>query len=412
MRGRVSHTRIFTALCAVFISGLLLASCGGGVPGNAVAKVGPYVVSKTLFNHWMQIAADSSAGQVPGQSATTQVPVPPDFTACIASKRATAPKPAAGQPQPSAVQFKAQCLQEYQGLRDQVMQFLISSDWIQGESADQGIKVTAADAQKQLATIKAQQFPTPADFAKFLSTSGMNQNDLLFRVTLDALSNKLRTKVTAGKGTVTTAQIAAYYAKNQSRFSQPERRDLRVVLAKTPADAQAALKAIRSGQSFSTVAKKYSIDQASKSQGGVLLGVAKGQQEPALDAAVFAAQKGALTGPIKTQFGYYIFRVQKITPATQQTLAQVSPTIKQQLSTTNQQAALDAFVKKFRAKWTSRTDCRTGFIVQSCKNAPKVAAQPGLVQTGAANGAAGSQSATPPPQSAAPPAQGGSTTTP
>ena len=404
MRGRVSATtRMFSALCAVFVSGLLFASCGNGVPGNAVARVGDYVISKSLFNHWMQIAANSSAGQVPGQAASTQVPQPPDFKACIAQKRSTAPKPAAGQPQPSDVQFKAQCQQQYQGLRDQVMQFLISSDWIQGESADQGIKVSAADAQKQLTAIKAQQFPTPAAFAKFLATSGMNMNDLLFRVRLDALSNKLRTKITKGKGTVTDAQIASYYAQNKSRFAQPERRDLRIVLAKTPAVAQAALKAIRSHQSFSTVAKKYSIDQASKSQGGVLLGVAKGQQEQALDTAVFAAKPGVLTGPVKTQFGYYVFRVQKITPASQQTLAQVSATIKQQLATMNQQTALTAFVKIFRKKWTSRTNCRTGFIVQSCKNAPKVPATPGLVQGG---GAAGGASGAPPAQSGAPPGPG------
>jgi len=199
----------------------------------------------------------------------------------------------------------------------------------------------------------------------------MSQDDILFRVRLDTLSNKLRDKVTKGKDKVTDAQIAAYYNKNKARFAQPERRDLRIVLTKDLATAQKAKQLVQSGTSFASVAKKYSIDQASKSQGGVLLAVAKGQQEPALDQAVFAAKKGQLEGPVKTQFGYYVFKVQKITPASQQSLAQAKETIKQLLASQNQQKALDDFVKGFRKKWKGKTNCRSGYITQDCQNAPK-----------------------------------------
>ena len=115
--------------------------------------------------------------------------------------------------------------------------------------------------------------------------------------------------MTKGKDKVTDAQIAAYYNKNKARFAQPERRDLRIVLTKDKAKAEQAKKALESGQSFKSVAKKYSIDQASKAQGGKLPAVAKGQQEKALDNAIFNAKKGKLTGPVKTQFGYYVFDV-------------------------------------------------------------------------------------------------------
>src|SRR4051812_44850361 len=156
----------------------------------------------------------------------------------------------------------------------------------------------------------------------------MSQEDILFRVKLDTLSNKLREKVTKGKDKVTDAQIAAFYNKNKQRFAQPERRDLRIVLTKSKAKAEQAKKAIQSGQPFKKVVKKYSVDQASKAQGGKLPAVAKGQQEKALDTAIFKAKKNQLTGPVKTQFGYYVFDVSKITPASQQTLAQAKATIK------------------------------------------------------------------------------------
>jgi foldase protein PrsA len=364
----------FLAPCAFFVVAITaLSACGGNsIPGNSVAKVGDGAVKKDDFNHWITVAAKSSQQQA-GATATADVsiPQPPDFTACVAAKRKSAPKPAKGQPKQTDAQFKAQCEQEYNGLRDSVMQFLISSRWIQGEAKDQGVSVSQKDVDKQFATTKKQSFPKEKDFQNFLKNSGMTLDDIKYRVMLDALSQKLRTKITKGKDQVADRQIADYYNKNKKRFAQPERRDLRVVLTKTAAKAGEAKAALQSGQSWKTVAKKLSIDQASKNQGGVLLAVSQGQQEKALDDAVFKAAKSKLNGPIKTQFGYYVFMVTKVTPASQQTLAQAKPTIKQLLASQNQQKALDAFIKDFQKKWKSKTNCRTGYVTQDCKNAPK-----------------------------------------
>ena len=103
----------------------------------------------------------------------------------------------------------------------------------------------------------------------------------------------------------------------------------------------------------------------------MLLAVAKGQQEKALDQAVFKAKKGQLVGPVKTQFGYYVFKVQKITKASQQSLAQAKETIKQLLASQNQQKSLDKFVKDFRSKWKKKTNCKKAYETQDCKDAPK-----------------------------------------
>jgi foldase protein PrsA len=371
MPGRLPRfARTLLALGAFFVMVVALTACGGGIPGNSVAKVDQAGnITKTDFNHWLLVAAKGS--QAPGANGQPQIPDAPDYTQCIASKRKALPKPAKGQKAPTDAQLKTQCEQEYAGLRDQVMQFLISAEWIQGEAKDQGVKVTDKQVQQQFQQTKKQSFPKESDFQKFLKDSGMTQDDILFRVRLDALSTKLRDKVTKKSKTVSTADITTYYNKNKSRFAQPERRDLLVVLTKTKSTADQARSALQSGQSFSSVAKKYSIDQASKSQGGKLVGVAKGQSEKAFDDAVFSAQKGKLIGPVKTQFGYYVFRVTKVTPASQQTLAQATPTIRNLLTSQNQQKSLNDFVNDFRKRWKGRTDCRKGYVISDCKNAPK-----------------------------------------
>jgi foldase protein PrsA len=390
---------ILTALGAVFISGRVLAACGSGVPGNAVARVDDMSITRSDFLHWLRVAAASSASTVPGQPPTNVIaPDPPNFTGCIAAKRRTAPKPAKGQPTPTDRDFKAQCEQEYMSLRDQVMSFLISSDWIMGEAADQGIKASSAEVQRRLAQIKQQQFPKPGDFNKFLTSSGMNLTDIYYRTKLIVFSDKLRAKIIKGKGTVTPAQIARYYQQNRSRYAQPERRDLRIILTKTQPQAQKAKRALVNGQSFKNVAKKFSIDQATKNQGGALLGVARGQQEKALDDAVFSAKVGVLTGPVKTTFGYYVFRVEKVIPASQQSQAQATPEIRALLSQMSQQGALTTFISHYQAKWKSRTNCRSGYVVQTCSNyhAPKTPSIPGV--PGAPGAPGGAPSQTPPPR--------------
>src|SRR3954467_10792525 len=357
------------ALGAFFVPAAIFAGCGG-VPGDAVATVDGTSISKSDFDHWMTVAAKSG-----GQSGAA-APKPPAYTECIKQKRKTTPAPAKGQPKVTDAQLKSQCKQEYNSLRDQVLQLLISFKWIEGEAKQMNIKVSDKEVQASFDKQKKQAFPKDADFQKFLKDSGQTEADILKRVRLDTLSNKIREKVTKGKDNVTDAQIAAYYNKNKARFAQPERRDPRIVLTKDKAKAEKARKAIAGGQSFASVAKKYSIDQASKAQGGKLPAVAKGQQEKALDTAIFKAKQGQLTGPVKTQFGYYVFEVAKVTPASQQTLAQAKTTIKQTLASQNQQKALDKFVKSFRKRWKAKTDCADSFRTQDCKNAPKATPTP------------------------------------
>jgi foldase protein PrsA len=363
-----SPLRIVLALGAFFVAAAAFAACGG-VPGNSVARVDDASIKKATFDHWMAVAAKSS--QPPGAGGAVAVPDAPNYTKCVAAARKAQPKPTKGQPAQTDKQLKATCKQQYEGLRDQVMQFLINAEWLQGEAGDQGVKVTDAEVTKSFNQQKKQQFPKAKDFQNFLKQSGMTEEDLRLNVRLTLLSNKLRTKVTKGKDKVTPAQITQYYNKNKARFAQPETRDVLIILTKTEAQANAAKKALDSGTSFKAAAKKYSIDPATKEQGGQLTGVAKGQQDPAFDKAVFTAKKGVTGGPVKTQFGWLVYQVEKITPAKQQTLQQATPQIRQQLVSTGQQGALQKFIKDFEKKWKDKTDCREGYVVQVCKNYKK-----------------------------------------
>jgi foldase protein PrsA len=360
--------RITAALGAVLFAIVAFAACGG-IPGDAVVSVDGKSITKDTFNHWMSVAAASSSASAGSKPV---VPDPPNYTACIA-RTAAQSKATKGAKTPTQKELKSQCEAQYKSLQQEVLGFLISSSWVLGEASSLGVKVSDKEVKKQFEKIKTQQFPKAAEFQKFLSTSGQTVSDLLLRVKLNLLSSKIQQKIVKEKSKVTQAQIAKYYKNNPKRFGVAEKRDLLIILTKTEDQAKKAKQEIESGKSFESVAKRVSIDPTSKSNGGKLAGVVKGQEEKALDTAVFAAKKGVLSGPVKTPFGYYIFEVQKITPGSQQTLKQAEASIKSQLTATQQQAALSKFVKDFKKKWMGKTECRAGYVVADCKGykAPK-----------------------------------------
>jgi foldase protein PrsA len=354
-------------IAALGLSAIAISACGNDVPSGAVAKVDDETITQEEFDKWFNTIAKGQAAQTGGA-----VPDPPDYKKCVAAKKKQ-PAPQ-GQKKQSDAGLKKQCESEYDALKDQAMQIAINATWLEQEAEKQDVKVSDAEIQRVLEDEKKKSFPNDKgdkQYKQFLKSSGMTEQDVLDQIKLQTLQQKLTEKITADAKKVSDKDVQQYYEKNKKRFGQPETRDLLVVLSKTKAKAEAAKRALEDGQSWKQVTKRYSIDEASKAQGGKQPAVAKGQSEKALDEAIFAAEKGVLEGPVKTQFGWEVFEVSKITPASQQTLEESKDTIKNLLRQERQQDALDDFVKDFRKDYKEATECAEDFRVSDCNNAPK-----------------------------------------
>ncbi len=84
--------------------------------------------------------------------------------------------------------------------RTEALGFLISSDWVLGEARDLHVGVSAAQIKRKFDRIKGQQFRTRAEFEAFLRSSGETVADLLFRVQLNLLSERIQRHVSAVPG--------------------------------------------------------------------------------------------------------------------------------------------------------------------------------------------------------------------
>jgi peptidyl-prolyl cis-trans isomerase D len=131
--------------------------------------------------------------------------------------------------------------------------------------------------------------------------------------------------------TVTEDDLQAFYAENKDRYIAPERRRARHILLATEADANAALGRLKAGEDFATLARTLSKDTGS-AEGGGDLGFSDRNAfvKPFAD-ALFAMAQGETRGPIKTDFGFHVIRLEGIEGGGTRAFAEVRADLEQEL---------------------------------------------------------------------------------
>ena len=155
----------------------------------------------------------------------------------------------------------------------------------------------------------------------------------------------------AASVSVTPADLQAYYNQHQDEFRIPETVTVRHILIKTPTpgpdgkidqagvnSAKAKIediqKQLKSGADFATLAKQYSDDPGSASNGGLLPPITRGRTVPEFEQAAFNTPKGQTTDVIRTSYGFHIIRVEDKQTARVKPLdevkAEIEPAVRQQ----------------------------------------------------------------------------------
>ncbi len=80
------------------------------------------------------------------------------------------------------------------------------------------------------------------------------------------------------------------------------------ILVKTETEALAILTYLKRGESFEELAKKMSLCPSGK-KGGSLGWFTRHQMVKEFEDSCFSGKKGQIIGPVKTQFGYHIIRI-------------------------------------------------------------------------------------------------------
>jgi len=188
-------------------------------------------------------------------------------------------------------------------------------------------KVTV-DPQAVVASIDEQrkQLGGAEAMAKAIAQAGLTEQDLTRIATEQLTIQNYIQGVLAAQATATEPEVRRYYDLHPNEFQHTEQLKLRMIFVQVPSTApqaaqdaaktkaEAAHKRVTGGEEFAKVAAEVS-DDPSKSRGGEVGWVRQGLLLKDLEAPVWALKNGETSAVMKTQFGYFVFRLEDRRPA-------------------------------------------------------------------------------------------------
>lgn len=305
---------------ASVMAGLLLvaafAACGGDARGPVVVRVGQAAISKATVDHWARvIERGGTLGGVREEPHDTP------------TQRAVA--------------------------------FLVSADWLSGETAVQGL--TVSDHAVDQALTERKEANGGAEFRESLDATGQTLADVKLEVRAELARAAIRRMLTRRAAQITEPEISGYYTNHRSSFRVAERRVFDLIKnLPSQAVARALARRLGTGSRFTKKAVHETLDRPSILDADT--------EKHAVLRAVFTSSSGMIVGPMRFKRRWTLFVVREVEPARTEplALAKVRSTVVKRLTAEREQQIVSEFTKAYRIRWTARTSCDPGFLAQGC----------------------------------------------
>lgn len=262
-----------------------------GLPDGAVLRVGDTVVSQQEFDHRVRLLRALYGVQPPEDAA-------------------------------GADRFR----------RDAAKSIAVSAI-IARAAADRRIVGAERNARTALDRLIEAQFPAGRDaFIETLGSIGASEREVLDELSRQMASGRLFDEITKDVPPVNDADVRKAYQDRKREMVTPERRGLRNIVVRTREDAKKIFDEARGGADFASLAARRSLDQSSKAKGGDLGILTADQLDAAYAKAAFAAPQGEVFGPVQTQHGWNVGKVESVRAGDPLELSQVAGQLKEELT--------------------------------------------------------------------------------
>ena len=154
--------------------------------------------------------------------------------------------------------------------------------------------------------------------------------------------------------TVTDIEAETVYNINPDNFSKPETVSAKHILVDSEDVCNEILAQIQNGEKTFEDAAKESSTCPSGQQGGDLGEFGKGQMVKEFEEAAFAAEIGAIVGPVQTQFGFHLIKVEAKSEAETLAFDVVKEQIKKNLLQQKQQQAYTTKIAELKEKYVEK----------------------------------------------------------
>lgn len=305
--------RATVVVAVLLVAGL--AACGADTQGPVVVRVSAARIGKTTVDHWARVI--QRGGTLEGLRG-----------------------------------------EQHGTARQRSLALLISSEWLRGEAERQGLAVS--DHAVDLGLAERREANGGSEFEESLHATGKTVADVKLEIGAELAGKAIARRLARRATEITQREIADFYSRNRHLFVVPGEREVELIEnLSSPSAATALVNRIGTGRRFS----KMALREALKRNTGAA------SSTPDIEVvtdAIFAAPRGVVSQPMRLNHAWTVFVVRKVTPATLKPLANVRGEIIQRLTTRRRQEITAKFEQEYRVRWTARTSCRPGYVVQGC----------------------------------------------
>ncbi len=244
-------------------------------------------------------------------------------------------------------------------LKREALENLITRELLMQESRRRKVKVDEKDVEREFSQLKGR-FADGKSFSETLAGLKLSETMLRDQISGGIAIRNLVNEEIGSRITVSDEEIARYYEKNRERFTQPAKvlishilvrrnPDWDVEKKRDAGDRIAALRVrIDKGEDFSNVARRYSEDNQTSGQGGILGWFVAGQLSGELEKAVNSLKIGQVSPVVEDRFGLHIVKLLERTAAFTPTLDELKVRIRALVKQEKGSKLLKPYVAKLR----------------------------------------------------------------
>lgn len=194
-------------------------------------------------------------------------------------------------------------------------------------------------------------------FAKKGQEEKLNETEEFKNIIVNAKRDvlaQLAMRETMKDVTVSEEEVKEYYDANQAQYQKGTTVSAKHILVTSEEKCNEILAAITSGEkTFEEAAQEFSTCPSGQ-RGGDLGTFGKGQMVPEFEQAAFAAEIGQVVGPVKTQFGFHLIKVEGKNEATVASFEEVKENIKRTLVQQKQNQVYNETVAELKEKYLEK----------------------------------------------------------
>jgi parvulin-like peptidyl-prolyl isomerase len=241
-------------------------------------------------------------------------------------------------------------------IRREELEKLIGQEVLVQEARRLEIKVTPESIEAEVRKLQFR-FPSKEEFLKAVKSQGLTLDEIRTGIERYLAIKQLSDQEVRSKISISDDQMKSYYDGHREQFRQPEQIRLRILLVgvdpsslrddweKGRQKAQKLADRANKGENFEALVRQFSDDTEFKAKGGDTGLLHQGRLPYAeLEPVVFAREVGSISEPVRTLYGFVVYRVEEKKPAQQMAFENLN---KELLRTEMQESATQAKLKEW-----------------------------------------------------------------